>query len=87
MFDVYESALLLEIGGHREQQRYPIFRSFQPATPLGLEEGFREGNLALAALARGLCERCSTPEPPRKRLKTIGMSGCTECSIAAVFRL
>ncbi len=84
--DVYESALLLENGRHREQQPHPIFRSFQRWTPQGLEKGFREGNAALAALARGLCERCLAHEPPYKRLKTIGMSGCTECSIASVFR-
>ncbi len=86
VLEVYESALLLENGAHREQQPHPIFRSFQPWTPQGLGEGFREGNAALAALARGLCERCLAHEPPYKRLKTIGMSGCTECSIAAVFR-
>ncbi len=87
VFDVYESALLEENGMHQEQQTHPIFRSFQPATPDGLEEGFRMGRAALVDLARGLCERCSTLEPPRKRLKTNGMAACTECSIAAAFGL
>jgi hypothetical protein len=83
VFDVYESALLEENGMHQEQQTHPIFRNFQPATHDGLREGLREAKAALVNLARGFCERCSTLESPRKRLKTSGMAACTECSIAA----
>ena len=58
-----------------------------PVTPEGLLACILDGRAALKNMLRGLCETCAAREPPRKRLKGVGLPVCTDCALCASFGL